>query len=180
MSANFDTGAQFGLQPIGTTNLTEASPNQDTERRAFPGLATKGSVFSWVNPQISLMGRTGVAGSSSGVTDTVNIRNNTATGGTSTDVPTWAAGAVVIFSSVVATMGTATFQTFEVDAIGLNTGARLYFKVYGAASVGGFPELVTFVVPFFDEPIFSVTYITSNSTGTGTYGASLIGFVRNV
>src|SRR4051794_25703014 len=98
----FDSGERFGRQPIGTTGVDESAPRMDTERHKMPGLATKGSVFSWVPSFTDLMARNATA---AGWTETINLRANTASSGSSVDVPTWAAGCVVAFVTTVSVMG---------------------------------------------------------------------------
>lgn len=173
---DLDSGARFGLVPIGLPNSSLDTPGSDTERRAFPGLATKSSVFAWQAPtQPALVVSTAVAGGNY----TVNMRNNVATGGSSVDVPTWAAGAVLRLWGLVNTMGTSTYHVWVAySAISGNNVPVMSFESEATTkSVLG--DQVQFVMPFYDEPQFLVSHGT-NGTGTGTTIVYLVGFVRNV
>jgi hypothetical protein len=146
----------------------------------MPGLATRNSVFAWKGGSALpvLATRTAVTTNS----DTINLRTNTATAGTSVDVPTWAAGAVIQIYMFVDTQGTSTYHAFSLSTpisstTGLPNATPILVRVKNAASL--FAEWEQVVMPFFDEPIMNVSY-TTNGTGTGTYDVRLLGFVRNV
>lgn len=106
----------------------------------------------------------------------VNLRSNTATGGVSVDVPTWAAGCVLRVQMVVATKGTSTSFLYTVSS---TIVGALMVREQLAVSPSAFGDLQQVIVPFFDEPIFTVAY-TTDGTGTASTIVVLVGFVRNV
>jgi hypothetical protein len=124
----------------------------------------------------SLVTRVNVTGT---LSDTVNLRRNVAFGGSSVDVPTWAAGCIVIFQMTPTVLNTSTYFAWVIS-VPIVTGA-IPISYYEARVVplGAVGEVRQITVPFFDEPLFTLDY-TTNGTGTATYNAKLLGFVRNV
>jgi hypothetical protein len=174
---DLDSGARFGLPPIGLSQATLETGASDTQRRQMPGLATKNSVFDWLGPASGLLiSNTGVTGT---INDTINIRQNTALNGSSFDVPTWAAGAVVSLNYKAATMGTSTYHLWTVQPTIVSSSIPQLAIVLERVNAYPGNESRQVVVPFFDEPIILVGYNT-NGSGTGTYSMYLVGFVRNV
>lgn len=170
---DLDSGKRFGLPPIGLPEATLETGRSDTERRAFPGLATKSSVFAWKSPLVTLYS---VSLTSGTATVTINLRANTAAGGSSVDVPTWAAGCLVGVSFVPGTLGTSTDFSW--------TASSPAVSGIGLIAAASFPTTTTndirqVIVPFYDEPSF---VFNRNTNGSGTYSVSvsLQGFVRNV
>jgi hypothetical protein len=110
----------------------------------------------------------------------INLRNNTASLGSSVDVPTWAAGAVILVHFGVTAIGAgATTQSVTVSAPLYLTGQTVYGMTFATAAMGTDAQLI---VPFYDEPVFSVTARNDAATSAGTVSVSvnLLGFVRNV
>jgi hypothetical protein len=171
-----DDGGRQGLVPIGMTGAAPDSSPSDTERREFPGLATKSSVFAWTAPWTQLMARNGAPG----WTETINLRNNTASSGVSVDVPTWAAGAVILAHFGVTSLGASvTTQTIRVSAPVYITGQGVWGVAFATA---GFSTDAQLIAPFYDEPVFSVTTVNDLASNAGSVGVvvNLLGFVRNV
>lgn len=166
-----DDGSKFGLPAIGTSGTNLSTGPSDTKRSAFPSLATKGSVFSWLPTVISLVPVSTLVG----VSGTVNLRNNTA-GGSSADIPTWAAGAVVLVTFNVSALGGTTFITMTLSN---SFGILLWSRQIPTINFG-FADLV--VVPFYDDPSFTYSKSNNLSTGAGTASGQidLVGYVRNV
>ena len=177
-TGDLNSGERFGLPPIGLTQATLDTPPSDTARRSFPGLATKGSVFTWNGSVSQICSRTAVTGT---ISDSINLRSNTATGGSSIDVPTWAAGAVISFDYRVVTMGTSTYHAFAVvPALLQLTAVSQISAIRGAVTAQPLGlESQQAIIPFYDEPVVTVSF-TTDGTGTSTYRAFCIGFVRNV
>lgn len=171
-AGDLDSGARFGLVPIGLPTTGLDASRQDTERRAFPSLATKNSVFAWLQDVPTIVSETAVNGVKF---NTINLRQNTSTGGASVDVPTWAAGAVIKFTFSVVTLGTSTAFTFTVS--GPIAGSSLYAITLGAVSLA--PNIIQVIIPFYDEPQVGVTAGNAVGTGTHTYSAQVVGFVRD-
>jgi hypothetical protein len=143
----------------------------------MPGLATANSVFAWTGtPAMPLLqSRVTVTGL---ISEVVNIRQNTATGGVSTDVPTWAAGCVICMRMKPAVVGTSGFFIWSIQ-VPIVSGATPIMQYETLVVPAGLGELRQVIVPFFDEPLFTSVFNT-NGTGTATYSISLLGFVRNV
>ena len=146
----------------------------DTQRRQMPGLATKGSVFAWNSAQPVLLSRAAGAGLISD--EVVNLRKNTASGGTSVDVPVWAAGAVVAVTMIANVYGTSTYFQWMIQS-SLSSNDIMTYET--PRSLTGAGTCLQVIIPFYDEPLFYVTFNT-NGTGTATYSVVLLGFVRNV
>ena len=169
----FDTGERFGLPPIGTSGINESAPQMDTVRHKMPGLATKGSVFTWLSSPVQLLSRS-AAGQ---ISETINIRRNTATNGSSADVPTWAAGAVISLAMFVNSMGTSTYWNWVASSVVAGSVAPAFSTERNAVSnVSAFQQVI---MPFYDDPSMTIETFT-NGTGTSTTTAYLMGFVRNV
>jgi hypothetical protein len=140
-------------------------------------LATKSSVFAWTPAYPILQAR---ISSPATWVDTINLRNNTAQGGNSVDVPTWAAGCVVTWNVSIGTLGAGvSWQIFR--AVTLAFGTTQYLWTYLSPTVN---QVLTgqFIVPFFDEPVFQLQQQNdlANTNGTVTSILNLLGFVRNV
>jgi hypothetical protein len=171
-----DDGGRQGLAPIGMTGAAQNTSPSDTERRTFPGLATKSSVFAWTADFPSLLSRAFTTGT---VTDTINLRNNASGFGASVDVPSWAAGCVVSFNTFVAGLGTSTFWNWALYGPFNTSTSPVFTHEMQAKTLGLLGDTSVVIVPFFDEPTMTVSYST-NGTGTGTWSVTLLGFVRNV
>lgn len=125
------------------------------------------------------MTRAAAAGS---ITETINLRTNTATGGSSVDVPTWAAGCIIKAILGVASVGTSNYFAWNVSSPVTGVGTNYLFQstenaVTGAPVNAGWGIQV--IVPFYDEPTFTMSYATDGS-GTALWSANLLGFIRNV
>jgi hypothetical protein len=172
-----DDGGRQGLAPIGMTGAAQGTSPTDTERRAFPGLSTKSSVFAWVSAYPVIQARLTVAAT---FTDTVNLRNNTATGGSSVDVPTWAAGCLITVSTSISALGAGiAYQLFSISSGSVFAGNPVFLTRITAVGGGGIDQVI---VPFFDEPVFNVAQQNDlgNTNGQVSMFISLLGFVRNV
>lgn len=170
---DLDDGTRFGLPAIGLPQSHLDTPGSDTQRRAFPGLATKSSVFAWTPDHLPLFDSGLVAPN---FTYTINLRQNTAPGGVSVDVPTWAAGCIITCSTVVTVLGT-TQQGFTIQSQALGAAFGLYYTTYRALGA----DAGQVIVPFFDEPMFFASSVsTPAAAGTVQLAGTLLGFIRNV
>lgn len=170
---DLNDGSRFGLPPIGLPTTGLDASRQDTERHAFPSLATKGSVFAWDLSNTILADRVGTAAN---YTDTINLRQNAVTGGASVDVPLWAAGVLVLWGVSVTALGVGvTTHTFQLRSV---SGT-----IFGSQQFTGVSPLTyqQLICPFYDEPVF-VAAEASAAAAAGTVSSRiyLLGFVRNV
>lgn len=175
---DLDSGARFGLVPIGLPDANLGTERSDTERRQMPGLATRSSVFAWNSDIPQLTGNAFTAPPMGG---TINLRKNTAPLGTSVDVPTWAAGAVIIFDTYVDTMGVGvTYHEFSISTVIDPT--NLQFVESSIHNVINQHQQRQVIVPFYDEPL--IRYDSLNNLGSALGSEYLyiylLGFVRNV
>lgn len=175
---DLNDGSRFGLPPIGLPQSNLGTQGSDTERRAFPGLATKSSVFAWRSDTPPVHFQASVA---AGFTTVIDLRKNTSGGSAvSVDVPSWAAGAIVFWYTMIATMGAGvTKHLFGVTCPVTPLGTNIFTRTHDTLAL---VQCDQFIIPFFDEPVFTIgeSNDASNTNGTVNSFMNLLGFVRNV